>query len=543
MVDMSEAFITVPIVYQLAYVSSTTAGTLVAPTATTAWSALGLKSGYFHLAHACDLQVNGKSIESFQPFLNQAVNFKLLSTMTADNLNTLGTSIGMSRALDNPQSVRYNNNFSNITATTAYPLATNAPNGNGLCNNIAFAAASPDFGDQPTAGVQGTNLYNNSFFARMNRTVDTTSQSSTISQNLYNTPSVGGVGIMSLTNLQTEMKPTFQVLATNYATWNDVAVIRLKDILDSMANWPLSKKFDGMLRLYVNTGSFGVGCVSASATNFVMSGSTTSFTNTCPLLLNAQATPATAVGIACGLFIARSTQTSIFGVNFASSGAASPMTSCRLYFPQVSLKAEKMVRYVSENRAKKVCWKSFITNQFNNLSAGSSFSGLVQSGVSNISGVLVIPYISSSINGLLSGGTYPMTGVTSFSQYLSPFDTAPATTAPLSLINFQVAVGGKNVLQNTLSTTFENFVEQIAQFDKIAGTDVGLSCGLFNQYWWETNRYYYADCSRGQIADLMTPRNINVSFTNNTQVAIDVIIITFYQDSCVIDVETGLVKK
>jgi hypothetical protein len=274
-----------------------------------------------------------------------------------------------------------------------------------------------------------------------------------------------------------------------------------------------------------------------------MSGSTTSFTNTCPLLLNAQTTPATAVGVACGLFIARATQTSIFGVNFASSGASSPMTSCRLYFPQVSLKAEKMVRYVSENRAKKVCWKSFITNQFNNLSAGSSFSGLVQSGVSNISGVLVIPYISSAINGLLSGGSFPMTGVSSFSQYLSPFDTAPATTAPLSLINLQVAVGGKNVLQNSLSQTFESFVEQISQFDKIAGSDVGLSCGLFNQYWWETNRYYYADCSRGQIADLMTPRNINVSFTNNTQVAIDVIIITFYQDSCVIDVETGLVKK
>ena len=545
LVDMSEAYITVPIVYQLAYVSSTTTGALVAPTTAQAWSSLGLKNGYFHLAHACDLQVNGKTVESYQPFLNQAVNFKLLSTMTQDNLAALGFSLGMGRALDNPESVRFNNNFSNVTTGSVYPsVVAGAPTGNGLCNNFAFGQANPDAGDQTSSGIQGVGTYNQSFYARVNRCVDTTTQSSASSQNLYNVPSVGGSGIMSITNLQTEMKPTFAIVGTNYSTWNDVAVIRLKDIMDSMSNWPLTKKFDGMLRLYINTGSIGVSCVaSTSPAQFVTSGSTSTFTNCCPLLINQQTPPATSVGIACGLFIARSTQTSIFGVNFASSGASTPMTSCRLYFPQVTLKAEKMVRYISENRAKKVCWKSFITNQFNNLSAGASFSGLVQSGVSNIEGVLVIPYISSTTNGLMTGGSFPITGITPFSQYLSPFDTAPATTAPLSLINFQVTVGGKNVLQNTTSFCFENFLEQISQFDKIGGSDIGLSCGLFSQYWWETNRYYYADCSRGQIADLMTPRNVNVSFTNNTQQAIDVIIITFYQDSCVIDVESGLVKK
>ena len=38
-------------------------------------------------------------------------------------------------------------------------------------------------------------------------------------------------------------------------------------------------------------------------------------------------------------------------------------------------------------------------------------------------------------------------------------------------------------------------------------------------------------------------RNINVSFTNNSNVAIDVIILTFYSDQLVIDVETGIVTK
>ena len=38
-------------------------------------------------------------------------------------------------------------------------------------------------------------------------------------------------------------------------------------------------------------------------------------------------------------------------------------------------------------------------------------------------------------------------------------------------------------------------------------------------------------------------RYINVSFTNNCNVAIDVIIFTFYSDQLVIDVETGIVTK
>ena len=48
---------------------------------------------------------------------------------------------------------------------------------------------------------------------------------------------------------------------------------------------------------------------------------------------------------------------------------------------------------------------------------------------------------------------------------------------------------------------------------------------------------------RGNIADKLQPRNVNVSFTNNSNVPIDVIILTFYSDQLTIDVETGIVTK
>jgi hypothetical protein len=48
---------------------------------------------------------------------------------------------------------------------------------------------------------------------------------------------------------------------------------------------------------------------------------------------------------------------------------------------------------------------------------------------------------------------------------------------------------------------------------------------------------------RDNIADKLQPRNINVSFDNNSNVPIDVIIFTFYSDQLTIDVEIGIVTK
>ena len=55
--------------------------------------------------------------------------------------------------------------------------------------------------------------------------------------------------------------------------------------------------------------------------------------------------------------------------------------------------------------------------------------------------------------------------------------------------------------------------------------------------------WYFVNVERGNVADKLQPRNINVSFTNNSNVPIDVIIFTFYSDQLTIDVETGIVTK
>ncbi len=58
-----------------------------------------------------------------------------------------------------------------------------------------------------------------------------------------------------------------------------------------------------------------------------------------------------------------------------------------------------------------------------------------------------------------------------------------------------------------------------------------------------SQKWYFVNVERGNIADQLQPRNINVNFTDNSNVAIDILIFTLYSDQLVIDVETGIVNK
>jgi hypothetical protein len=72
---------------------------------------------------------------------------------------------------------------------------------------------------------------------------------------------------------------------------------------------------------------------------------------------------------------------------------------------------------------------------------------------------------------------------------------------------------------------------------------LGVSTGLISQGNWKNSKWYFVNVERGNIADKLQPSNINVSFTNNSNVAIDLSIFTFYSEQLVIDVETGIVNK
>jgi hypothetical protein len=106
-----------------------------------------------------------------------------------------------------------------------------------------------------------------------------------------------------------------------------------------------------------------------------------------------------------------------------------------------------------------------------------------------------------------------------------------------------VTLGGQNVLNSSLFYTYENFLEQVVLADNLTSSDIGIGAGLISQSFWDKNRVYVVDLKRSRDADKASTRNLNISFTNNTQVAVDLLVFTCYLDKLVVDVETGLIRK
>ena len=166
----------------------------------------------------------------------------------------------------------------------------------------------------------------------------------------------------------------------------------------------------------------------------------------------------------------------------------------------------------------------------------------LQRGAADHSVIVSVIVLFTTI-GLVSHITNVLHMIHLHSQWKSPFDTCPATTSPVSLTNLQVSVGGQNVLQSTLQYGYEHFLEQVNLAEQLSSSDFGISTGLINQNYWENSKWYYVNVERGNAADKLNGRNINVSFTNNSNVPVEIMVFIFYSDEIAIDVKTGLVTR
>jgi hypothetical protein len=392
--------------------------------------------------------------------------------MSVNDLATPGHSIGFSPTLDNTKSMKYN-------ATFATPAGV-ACSGNGLTNNRPFNGYTDN--QSVFSTIQNTGVGNACGQYKCGKYYDITTGNSA-------NGIVGATGsIVTSANLAAEFRPYYEV-KNNYMVWYDFAVIKLSHLFESLGKMGLVRRFDATLRLWINTGTVCVTVDSPALTavNYALIPSNNSFSSTCPLLVNyipstsTTGIPATTANIVAGLYISKPPATSYGnGVNLQSSGVAHPLGNCRLYYSQIMLDPQKSITYTNKNLNKKIVYRTFVSNQYNNITAGSSFNELINSGIVHPTGVLIVPFIGSQPN--IGFGD---------SQWKSPFDTCPATTSPCSLTNLSVSVGGSNVLQSTLYYTYENFLEQVNMTEQLTSSDFGVSTGLINQGYWEWSRWYY----------------------------------------------------
>ena len=522
--DTGDLFLVLPITMVAAF-STSTAGTLVAPAVGNV-NLLSLKNNFIHLIHQCDLTINGKTIEDTQPFINIAKHFQMLSEMSVGDLKTVGYSLGMTD-VDNWKSKIYNG------STTA--TITNK-SGNGMTNNRPFVPAATVGGSTDnitSTASQFANCVNTGIQKRLGRYQDTTA--GTVNGLFGNTAAF----VSTLAQINNDFTPSYQVLNTNYMVWYDYCVIRLSTLFESLNSIGLTRKADIFLRLYVNTGTLNATISSPNTTTPGYSLTTTnnSFNNTCPFTINYinelssnGGIPATVANLTAGVYIRNPPATSFNGVNLALSAASHPLPACRIYYSQIIIQPALAEEYILNNRAKKCIYRTVLTNQYNNITAGGNFNQLISSGIVHPTAVLIVPYVSSQAS--FSFGDF---------AWKSPFDTVPGDAHPLSLTNLQITIGGQNVLQSVLNYNYEAFLEQVMYAEQLTSADFGITTGLFDASFWNYNRFYFVNVERSNITDKLQPRNLNISFTNNNNVPIDVLVFTFKSNSFVIDVETGLI--
>lgn len=546
-------------------------------------SLVTLKSNYQNLIHQMDIQADGKVINETQPFTNVIQGFRMLSQMSTTDLNTWGPSLNWNQAIDNEKSMTFNRvpltvgaivpSVASVVAAASVPsipafaisssVTYTTPSiaslgaGGGMLNNIPYFSGVAGCPSQ-NAGQSAMNAgcVNQAIANRISRFADLGTSADKSAQSFWGTSSATVPTIMNATQLANEYKPTFSTVG-GILVWNDVAIIPLKYIADVFDKMGLVRKLSAVVRLYLNTGSCSVACFNPGLqTQYFGPTANSTFSNTCPFTINNVGgvgtifpsgtafnlanVPATTAFICAGCFVAKAPTTAIgvggASVNIGLGVSNHPMPSCRAYYSLVKMEPSKALSYVEQNRNKLVVYEQFITNQYNAIPSGGSYSQLVQSGIKNPIAIAIIPFISGT-------NLNPASVAYGFNQYGSCLDTCPVTFAPLSLTNLQITLGGTNILNSTLFYTYNNYLEQIGLADNLTSSDLGMGAGLISQSWWENNRVYYVDLKRSRDADKATTRNLNISFTNNSNVIIDIMVFTLYLDKLVVDCETGLITK
>jgi len=576
--NTEDAFLTIPIVTVATYCNGTSAANATARSPPNGGHGLvTMKQGAYHLVHQVELVSGGQVLQESQPFANVIKHVKLLSQLSATDLQQLSSSFGLADRLDNPDSVKWltvaGQDYTGATAATCtlpgVGLTNNQAYLNGTSASLATGVGPSGYcGTQGVAGPKGAYTTNDALQKRIARIASTAGNTSAgiavatgtnvSGSNVYGTTVSGQQPvIMSSTELEAEFKSYYSV-SGNKMIWKDLAVIPVKWLCDSFRSMGLTRKLDCQLRLWLNTGSFSLP-VNISTAGYAQYGAITSntFTNTVPVSVNTlpvianwtgtTPTPsdgfftAAAIGtgtfgyLAVGTFVSKSATTSIGVAGVDLSGVSHAMPSCRFYYSQIMMEPERALSYINSNRQKTCVFESYIFNQYNGITAGGTFSQLIQSGIRNPLALCVIPLISST-QVTLSGGTNQL----GFSQYANPCDMCPGSFSPISLSNYQVSLGGSNIFKSgSLYYSFENFLEQFVLADSIVAGIGAANVGVIDEKWWSSNRIYWADLSRSSESDKASMRNLTVSFKNNSLVTIDLLVFTIYSSQVLLDVESG----
>jgi len=502
--NYQEAYLTIPMV--LTAVSDPEDDLL--PGETGADYAFGLKNWFGQIIHSITVDYNSTNIIQQTQFINFWNHFKLMTTLSWQEVQSQGPTIGFYP--DDALSFEY------------YDTASAA--GQGVCNNsniksLIGAPVSSDFVGPNTYKSGGGNY---GFLKR---------------QTYINYNPSGLTGNVAYGDLQTPIASN-QLWKSHVFTGIDSdngngtpgvwqcainAVVYLKHLHSFFEVIPLIKGAFMNITLSLNNTSVKI---TKGATTFTLDSVSSAYAATCPFMIASSNTnnggrvlgDGTATGeIKVNLSVgSRCLDNEIAGT---AGVTTSPLgqNSVYLHVPAYTFEPAVLKTYLTDPH-KTISYTDVYQYTIPGIAANGSFNQLITNGIADLRSILIIPFIRPS-------ATF------NFQQYSSPFDTAPATTAPLvQFSNFNVQVSGSNMLFNMQQYSYEEFCNHIHGARSVnAGLTDGLASGLINYLDFQTLYcFYYVDLSRMRVEDKKIARSVQIQGVNKGNVAVDLYVFIEY---------------
>lgn len=211
-------------------------------------------------------------------------------------------------------------------------------------------------------------------------------------------------------------------------------------------------------------------------------------------------------------------------------------TGCVCHVPQYTLSPEAESRYNS-NPVRPITYLDHTTSTGLKVTAGNSSNNFqVTSNTGCLRRLLICPYLAGAADA--SGN-----GSMNVSSLLSPYTSAGATTvAPFAYLQqLNVAIGGKNIWQESKSYRYPQWVEEIyGENSNNAGMTHGFINTSISKADYDT-MYGYVSINigrRGEAEDKVA-KSLTVNFQNGCAKTCEYVIFLFYEKSISVDVNTG----
>jgi hypothetical protein len=504
-ISWREGILSVPLL-----LSITSSGTFNPATAATgADYGFGLKNNYASVIHSISVDLQGSTIIQQTAFINLFNNFRLLTTMSWQDVSTIGSSIGF-----------FPDTSGSWEASSAVSLV-----GVGCCNNNNYQL-------QPvvSAALNPQESFNRGLYER---------------QKAFNFNPSGITGVagtqlfsafVSVTNLKNIYKSYIQTQANGAAGTNGLQFVIMANIMlrhlhpffDKMV---LSKGVFMKITLLLNNATTQFTTVLATSLGVPTVNVPSGGIN--PIMVASMNTlNGNAAIVAATYSVSLSVGSNVLGgVNGAGVVTGVLSRSVMLNVPSVVFNPIYESAYLS-SPVKNIEYSDVYSYQVLNILSGGTLNNLITNGIANIKSVLVIPFFNSTYNATLA-----------LSPLLSPYDDCGGgTTSPLChLYNFNVQISGQNAIYNNQRYTYEAFLQQLNGQNAVNGNQVdGLGSSLINQLDFENKYcYYFVNVERQLPIERSVPKSVVLQGVNASAHPVDYYVFLEYGQSLALNVLLG----